>query len=293
MKRIGYLVAVGSIGIALVACGGTAQSGGTATDAASVASSAASTATGGSSVASDTSTSSSIVDASTADSSLVGTWKAAGVQGKGLFITGDVDAYLSGFGMAGDQAMTMLLVLNEDGSCELTYKGVPGTGTYTQTDTGIHVNVKNEAGKTADKDLELHDGVLTIEAGEVKVSFSKDGSYPGAVDYDLSAAKPISNEKDLVGEWELCGVRIQGVNMSGDPKELAKHIKHSDGTASFKEDGSCTMFGIALTYQIDANGVTIGDNSISYRLATLGDNLVIDLSDAMGVEMAAIMSRAQ
>lgn len=278
MKHIGYLVTVGSLSLALVACGGGAASDSSATGS-NVATSAASVA-------------SSAADPTSAEASLVGTWKAAVVQAGPVFITGDVEAYLGGFGLAGDQAMTMLLVLNEDGSCELTYKGVLGQGTYTKTDTGIHVTVTNEAGKTADKDLLLHDGVLTIEAGEVKVSFSKDGTYPGAIDYDLTTAKPVSSADQLVGDWELTGVRLQGVNMSGDPAELAKQIQRDNATAAFKADGSCTLFGIALTYTVGADGVTIGDGSVSYKIATLGDNLVIDLSDALGVELAAIMSRS-
>ena len=102
---------------------------------------------------------------------------------------------------------------------------------------------------------------------------------------------PITSEDALVGSWTLSGINMMGITMYGDAKDLAAMAGGQDVSLSFEKGGKCHLMGSDATYAVSSDGATITEENISIPVKALGDEIAIDMTDLIGMEMIMVFSK--
>ncbi len=235
-----------------------------------------------------------------AQASFAGDWKLAAVETQGITMAGDLEAVLG-------QGNNLSLSIKEDGTGTMTFGGETADFKWEQKDAST-ITVKPEAQadssassassesttqKTAD--VTMKDGALFMALEEDSFSgnaiFTKDGTYADAKIIKTDEAKPITSADSLVGTWTLCGMNMMGISMYGDAKALSAMAGDTDTTMVFDKDGKVTMMGSEAQYTVGADGASITEGSTSIPVKALGDDIIIDMSDMLGMEMVMVFSK--
>ena len=289
MKKRGMLAVLCALSLALVACGGSSTSAPPSAEPTTEA-----TATTESTTDETTSP-----DSTPVVTSPVGTWKVAGFETGGISMTGNIAEAMTLFGGEdlADQFSKTQVELKEDGTGTFTFGSDALTLVWEESGGSIPLTVAREDGSAFVVSSSLEDGKLRVvldeEEGAVLI-MTPDGSYPNAVTYDKSAAKPISSEADLLGSWNVEAIVVSGVTITGDPGAISEQFGFGDPTVAFSEGGKVSMFGDDTTYAIEADGASIfdtADASVKVPVLKLDGSLLIDMSDLMNAEMLIVLSK--
>jgi hypothetical protein len=110
---------------------------------------------------------------------------------------------------------------------------------------------------------------------------------PGA-EVDTPGGVIMASADELVGEWKLTGQLVGGLFITGETDKLLEYTNEGFASASFKDDGTCTLLGYDVTYSVGENGATIDTKGGSIPVKTMEGDLIIDLApisdDASGTE---------
>ena len=280
MKKRGTIAVLCALSLALVACGGKPAPASSGTD-------EAATTEATSTEATNSTTSSTTTEAATpAPTTPVGTWKVAAAESQGVKMVGDFATIATMFG-GGDEAAAdgynMTIELKDDGTGTISMGSDSHGITWSESGGTISMTADGESSTVMTGTLE--DGALKLSLDDesgMTIIMTQDGTYAGGKTYDISKAKPITSEKALVGTWKLVGISMMGVSMSGDAESMAALFDYDVPSATFSAGGTANMFGDESTYSVSAEGATIVDSDISMDLLMLDDNLVIDMSGAVG-----------
>ncbi len=231
-----------------------------------------------------------------AQASFAGDWKLAAVETQGITMAGDLEAVLGDGNNLG-------LVIKEDGTGTMTFGGETANFKWEQKDAST-ITITPEAtsssassGSTTQKtaDVTMKDGALFMALEEDSFTgdaiFTKDGTYDDAKLIKTADAKAITSADSLVGTWTLCGMNMMGISMYGDAKALSAMAGDTDTTLVFDKDGKVTMMGSDAQYTVGADGAAITEGSTSIPVKALGDDIMIDMSDMLGMEMVMVFSK--
>lgn len=244
-------------------------------------------------------------------------------QGTGpITMVGDLDAIASAIG-GNSSNMQFGLTLKADGTGSL----VSGEETYavTWTDNGKGVTLKAAAtsasaasasasaasdsasassasagalGAFGDSvDLAYSDGALALSMEQNgqsgAVYFSKDGTMPGMSEISAEKAKPITNEADLVGTWNLTGMNMLGMSIYGSPDSLKAMMGNvgTDMTVTFEAGGKGTMSGSTFAYTVGADGASMDSGGQKVELKSLDGDLMMDMSAQLGMPMVIVFAK--
>ncbi len=296
MKSVKSIAAMCALSLTLVACGGNAPA---TTDTASNTEAQATQ----DAESTTTETKAEETKAETKqDASAVGTWKSAAFKSNGITMTGDIAQFANFFG--GDDAeqaynMTLDLKAGDTGtisladeSHELAWSQSGNVITITRTDSDTESD--DEADSFEAKGT-IEDGALFLQLDkdeDMTLIMTPDGTYSNAKSYDKTKAKPITSEDALIGTWKLTDVCMAGITMSGDGNALAEQFSYDDSTITFTAGGKVNMFGDDNTYTVSADGATVTDGTISAAdLLMLDDNLIVDMSSLMGVDIFMVLAK--
>lgn len=257
---------------------------------------------GSSSAAASGSASASAASASASSSaglqaSFEGTWKLAAVESQGITMTGDFSSIV---GSKDGMAMT----IKPNGTGELNMNGETAAFTWTQKGVdAITLDVKAadasassaSAASAMTVDVVMEGGALFMDMNQETFSgnaiFTTDGTYAGAKEITSSSMTPITSEDALVGSWTLSGINMMGITMYGDAKDLAAMAGGQDVSLSFEKGGKCHLMGSDATYTVSSDGATITEENISIPVKALGDEIAIDMTDLIGMEMIMVFSK--
>ena len=139
---------------------------------------------------------------------------------------------------------------------------------------------------------ELEGNALSLMMDENKVYFTPDGKYDALKVYDLTAAKDVSSESELVGDWNLASMSMMGITMQGDAATMANQMGLEGTALSFATGGKCTAFGSETTYVVGTDGASITDEGLKMPLKMLDGQLVIDMGSAYGMDFSLIFTKA-
>lgn len=272
-----------------------------------------SAASSGSASASAGASSASASASASAQASFEGTWKLAAVESQGITMAGDFSSIIGS-----EQGMS--LTIKADGTGEISMNDETAPLTWTQKDaTTITIDAKNadgsasnasaeagsasaEAGSDASEaahglttDVTLKDGALYMDMTQDSFSgtaiFTADGTFAAAKEINSAAATPITSEDALVGSWTLSGMNMMGISMYGDAKDLAAMAGDSDMSLSFEKGGKCNLMGSEATYAVSADGAAITESGMGIPVKALGDDIAIDMTDLIGMEMIMVFSK--
>ena len=212
-----------------------------------------------------------------------------------------------------DDDMEMALVVNADGTGTFTFGGEAAPFTWTEksptaitleiqttsddsaSDSSASASASAAAAETTTVDVTCEDGALFMEMQSDDytgtVIFTADGTFAGAKEISIASAKPITSEDALVGTWKLSGLNMMGINMYGDADALAAMAGSEDMTVTFEKGGKATMSGSDMTYTVGADGAAIDESGVTLPILALGDDVIIDLSDVLGMEMVMLLSK--
>ena len=219
-------------------------------------------------------------------SKFVGEWKIAGAQAKGVIMGGD-------FGSILGTDTTGNLNIKEDGTGDMSFGDEKVKLTWKEESADeITIIPEDDTDYTGDKvSVKYKDNALFMTAEqdgeEVAFIYTADGKFDGVKDIDMKKTEAITSEKDLLGEWELTGMKIYGVAVSGDAEHLAELGGGTEPEITFKEGGVASMSSEESKYKIDKDGAVImmkgltGDE-ISCPVKKLDDDIVIDMSEVFG-----------
>ena len=263
---------------------------------------------GSSSAAASSSASASAASASASSSaglqaSFEGTWKLAAVESQGITMTGDFSSIV---GSKDGMAMT----IKPNGTGELNMNGETAAFTWTQKGfDAITLDVKaadasassasaassGSAASAMTVDVVMEGGALFMAMDQDTFSgnaiFTTDGTYAGAKEITSASMTPITSEDALVGSWTLSGINMMGITMYGDAKDLAAMAGGQDVSLSFEKGGKCHLMGSDATYAVSSDGATITEENISIPVKALGDEIAIDMTDLIGMEMIMVFSK--
>lgn len=298
--------------LGLAACGGSSSSSAaSASGSAASASASAASASAASSSASAASASASAASASASAASadpaakFVGDWKLAGMKMGGVSIVGEISSFM-GYDVQAAPSV------KSDGTGVFAWMGetVPFTWTATGDNTFEAAlqtssdgsgddpisNLIKATGKTMK--FQLDNGALSLAVVNSDVPggllFSKDGSMPGAPDYDLAKATPVKQESDLVGTWKVVGAILGNTVAYGSTEDITNTVvSGQDMTMSFEPGGKCALGGTASTYTVNSDGASIQDSGITLVLKKLGDKLIVDYGNIMGTGQNMVMVYAK
>ena len=260
--------------LALAACGGSSSS----------ASASASASGASESAAASESSSSAAADPK---ENFVGDWKIAAAEYQGVTVAGDFTSLL------GDDS-SMMFTFKEDGTGSATM----GDDTHNLTwelkgDTAISMKVEEQ--DTA-QEATYENGALFLTMKdndfEGTIILSKDGAYEGARVISTADATAITSEDALVGDWSLSGINMAGMSMYGDKEALEQAMGGStDVTMSFKAGGAATVMGQDAEWKVDADGAAITLSGVSIPVKALGDDIMMDMSDMIGMDIVMVYSK--
>ncbi len=300
-KNFGRMAVLSALSLALVACGGGASSAADSTatsDAASVASADATSAATSAASADATSTTSTTQTAPAA-TSIIGTWKLAAMEQSGILMGGDMRAVLQMTGEVDEKDLSgdlMTITFAEGGKGTLTMLSESNDITWEETTTGAKVTpVASDSNPNPDSiDVTLEGNAVSFSMNGNKAYFTADGTYDGVKPYDIAAAKNVTSESELIGEWKLSGLNMMGLTMQGDPQTLIDQMGLEGASLSFSAGGKCVAFDTETTYSVDANGATIldEDNNLKVPVKMLDGQIVLDMSASLGSDLAMVFVKA-
>ena len=242
-------------------------------------------------------TSSSAASSSAADpkADLVGDWKLAAIDYEGMIAVGDFNS--EAFAEAGKMGVTF----NADGTGAFTNGTDSATFKWDMSGTNLNVTWDDETVSSQGTKVgyDATDSIVTVSMEDSKsgttgsVYFTKDGKYKDYESVVLSATKPITDEKTLVGTWRITGVGAEGMTMFGTADQIEKAmdtsaatmVLNADGTGSFESEGTSE----ACTWKVSSDGATVdldaGGTTISCPVTAFGDEIIFDMSPVMGGTM--------
>lgn len=294
MKNFGRFAVMGALSLTLVACGG-----GAASSAATSAETSAATSVATSAATSDATATSvaSTIATTPAATSVIGTWKLAAMEQNGILMGGDMTAALQmtgeleGKDVGGD---LMVITIAEGGKGSMSMMGESYDITWTETATGATLTpvATEQNPEPTSIDATLEGNALSLMMDENKVYFTPDGKYDALKVYDLTAAKDVSSESELVGDWNLASMSMMGITMQGDAATMANQMGLEGTALSFATGGKCTAFGSETTYVVGTDGASITDEGLKMPLKMLDGQLVIDMGSAYGMDFSLIFTKA-
>lgn len=293
MKKRGTIAVLCALSLALVACGGKPAPASSGTDEAATTEATSTEAT------SSTTSSTTTETATPAPTTPVGTWKVAAVEMEGITMVGDFATVAAVFGGADDaeaaEAYNMTIELKDDGTGAMTM-GSESRG-ITWSESGGTVTITGDSESSTAMTGTFENGVLTFNTDDESnmiIIMTQDGTYTGGKTYDVSKAAPITSENTLVGTWKLVGVNMMGVSMTGDAASMAELFGYDTSNVTFSAGGTVNVFGDDSTYTVGSDGAKIFDNvetDLAMDLLLLDDNIVIDMSSALGADMSMVLSK--
>ena len=272
--------------LGLAACGGNASS---------------SAAASGSSASASASASSSAADPTAV---FVSTWKLAAIESQGITMAGDLAA------MLGENA-TMGLVIEDNGKGVMTMGTESADFTWVakddstititpvaksdSSDSSASASASSTSTTLTSVDVTYVEGALFMEMSQDSFTgsaiFTADGTFGGAKLIDTAAAKNITSEDALVGKWTLCGMNMMGISMYGPADALASLAGDTDVTVTFEKGGKVNLMGQEATYTVGADGATVDMSGVKVPVKDLDGDIVIDLTDALGMDMAMVFEK--
>ena len=263
--------------LALAACGGSSSPSSTKADSGS-----------------NAATSSEATEEATAEDpseKFIGTWKLAGAETKGVTLVGDLSSMNVG---------SAQLVIKDDGTGEMSMDDQKTAFTWEQTgDNTLTLALESQSkNKTIDKEPEViyEDGLLkiAIEANDQSgaLLFSTDGKIEGMASLSMDDATAVTSEDELIGSWKISGVSYGGAYMFGDAASLAAINGSEEMVVTFDKDGKATMLGDEAKWSIGDDGAVIEDDSgLSIAVKALGDDILMDVGAAFGMDMVMRFSK--
>ncbi|MBQ9001598.1 MAG: zinc ribbon domain-containing protein [Eggerthellaceae bacterium] len=234
--------------------------------------------------------------ASASTDKFIGDWKLGGMETQGISMCGNV-AEVLGFNAA--------LMISKDGTGSINLDDANVTFDWKQSnDDAITLsslkgdedsNILDEAVNVSYREETL---AFEISADDMNGSliFSKDGSVKWMNEIEMDDAKKISSADVLNGTtWNLSGLTMNGVTMRGDAEAIKEFMPSSMTSTSvkFKKDGTVSFMGEDLTWKITEKGnAVIMEGSSKVLIKSLGNDIVMDLSDFVALDMALLFSKA-
>ena len=221
----------------------------------------------------------------------IGTWKLAGAETQGVTLVGDLSSMNVG---------SAQLVIKDDGTGEMSMDDQKTAFTWEQTgDNTLTLALESQSkNETIDKAPEViyEDGLLkiAIEANDQSgaLLFSTDGKIEGMASLSMDDATAVTSEDELIGSWKISGVSYGGAYMFGDAASLAAINGSEEMVVTFDKDGKATMLGDEAKWSIGDDGAVIEDDSgLSIAVKALGDDILMDVGAAFGMDMVMRFSK--
>ena len=234
---------------------------------------------------------------SAAADKFLGDWKLAGLEAQGVSLCGDVA------GVLGHEAA---LSISSDGTGALTIDDTDVGFEWEQSGDNAITITSFSSGEDLDMfgdnvSVTYKEGTLALEvdSGDMKGSmiFSKDGTVKWMRQISMDDAKKISSEDVLKGTtWNLTGMAMDGVSMTGDADAIGSFMPESmkSTTIKFKKDGTVNFMGEDATWKItDKGNAVIVDDKSKVQVKSLDDDIVVDLSEYAGTDLVMLLSKAK
>ena len=230
----------------------------------------------------------------------VGTWKFAAAQIQGITMTGDISTFIEG---ADDG---IILTITEDGKGSLALGEDSADLTWELTDDEtITLTVDKKSDDTSTDEIidesqpvpvKYLDGALSMEMKNEDMSgamiFSQDGTWAGATMISADSLTEITDSKDLVGEWKLTGVTMQGVCMYGSAEDLSSIVPtDTDTTISINDDGTAKAMGEDMEWKVDDSGAKLVAGGSELPLKAYDGGIALDMSGFFGAELVMLYSK--
>ena len=227
-----------------------------------------------------------------------GTWKLAAAQSQGVYMAGDFAQLME----LSDDGGSIDLTIDPAGTGVINMGDESANFTWTmKSDDVITITPETETeevGETADvtyREDALWLGI-TQDDQTAYLIYTADGIFPGAKDFNMADAAPITSKDDLIGKWTLSGMKMMGIAMYGSAEDLKNAMNGTDTYIEFKADGTTDMSGTAGTWEVTADGATVTSNeatgTYTYPVKKLGDDIAVDISELMGgSEIIMVLSK--
>ena len=209
-----------------------------------------------------------------------------------MTIAGDFSQFL------GEEAGATL-TLKEDGTGTMKMGSSTADLTWKSDNGALTVEVKAD-GKTSSVPMKYENDAVFLEmpadsasaaTGAGTMIFTKDGKYADAQALSSANATKVTDDSKLAGTWKLKGVNMMGMTAYGDPDTLSQLAGGSTDTSVTLQGGKATIMGQEATYTVTADGTTIDLSGISIPVQMIGDDLYIDMSSALGIEMGMLFAK--
>lgn len=186
---------------------------------------------------------------------------------------------------------SMNFTVNADGTAKMSYG-------EESVDLTWKIDGKNITFSSADATIPatFEDGAIIMTSNDEsfvgQFIFTKDGTYDKASVISSENATPITSADGLVGTWSLSAMNMMGISMYGEASSLAALTGESaDTTLVFNADGTASFMGTSMSYTVDGNGLSLGDNQGSIEIKKLDDDLVLDMSSMLGMPLVMVFSK--
>ena len=229
-----------------------------------------------------------------------GDWKLAAAESQGVYMAGNFTELLE-LSDEGNGNVTLTVNADKTGVINLGDESAGFTWEMKSDDvmTITPQTDTDKVGETADISYKKDALWLTIEQEEQEASliYTKDGIFPGAKDFRLSDATPITSDKELIGKWSLSGLKLMGIAMYGEGEALKNATNGTDMYIDFKEDGKAEIStGSGGRWEVNSEGsaITYSDSMGTHTLPVLklGDDIVVDSSELLnGNEYLMVLSK--
>ena len=228
----------------------------------------------------------------------IGSWKLAAAEVQGVTVAGDIGMIVDG---AEDG---IYLNISEGGTCTLTAGEETADAKWELTDDNT---ITLTVTKSEDSDSQIvsenkpapikyKDGALVLEVENDDMSgamiFTADGTWEGATIVASDSLKEISDSKDLVGEWKLVGVTMQGICMYGSAEDLSAFVPSGNDTSlTINEDGSAKAMGQDVKWAIEDGAAKLDVTGTKLPLRAYDGGIALDMSDVYGTELLLLYSK--
>lgn len=230
----------------------------------------------------------------------VGTWKLAAAKMQGITMTGNIGMFFEG----ADEGIVLSITEDGKGSLSAGEDTADATWELSDDDTITLTVVKKSDDDSTDSLLDEEkpipvkylDGALSMEIEREEMSgsmiFTADGTWDGATMVSSDSLKEITDSKDLVGEWKLAGVTMQGICMYGSAEDLSTIVPtDTDTTITINEDGTAKAMGQDMKWTVDDNGAKLNAAGGDLPLRAYDGGIALDMSDFFGVELIALYTK--
>lgn len=248
----------------------------------------------------------------------VGEWKIAAFESEGITMVGDMSAFMG-------ESTSIALTINEDGAGSMSYGEDTADFSWVANDDAskITITVAESDADGAVSDLENMLGggttegeeatekstepitfdityndadkalVLTNESDgqEFSAYFTADGTLSSMPVINADATQPITDKKQLIGDWKLTGISMMGISMYGTQESLATMAGDTDMSFSLAEDGTGTMADESISWKIGDDGATMTAEGQDIKVSALGDGIALDFAETYGIEMILVYGK--